>query len=477
MGFSTYDLQALIFNRRSPRTACGATLRAGLIGTIALAGVGLLPATASAQPQEVAGAPPGTLRKFVILSRHGVRSPTVGRQELETWTKSKWREWHCATGKCAPGQLTPRGYELAVQMGAYYRRYLSSLLPETPDKPCPEPDDLFVWADITDERTRDTAHALLQGFRPGCDPARYTHTQAPSDPIFHPVGSCRLDADRAEEEIRADLQKVLDGLRDELGLAQNVLQCCDQRLCAKVWGETCWAGPPPHSCQLDTLPTCVVRSPNSSAASKVQLGGGLRIASTFAEILLLEYANGFRGAEFGWNRVTTPEQLSALFRLHTAAFGLEQRTHAIARSQGSALLQRILLALIDKASDAHGTVPHGTKFAAYVGHDTNISNLGGMLGLNWDPPPGQRPGYQRNQTPPAGALTFEVRDVGGAPTLYVAYVAQSLADMHAGTADRPVRTPVSVPHCSGSGPWFPCPLGMFEALVKAPGMLDPNCEQ
>ena len=100
-----------------------------------------------------------------------------------------------------------------------------------------------------------------------------------------------------------------------------------------------------------------------------------------------------------------------------------------------------------------------------------------MLDLNWDPPPGQHTEYQRNQTPPAGALTFELRDVGGAATLYVAYVAQSLADMHAGTADQPVRTPVPVPHCSGSAPWFPCPLATFESLVNAPGMLDPNCAQ
>jgi 4-phytase / acid phosphatase len=482
MAFGTDDLQDPISDLRRLRTATGATVRAGLIGALAVAGLAFLPTTASAQSQEVAGGPPGTLLKFVILSRHGVRSPTLDPKELATWTKSPWPEWTCATKTCAPGQLTPRGYELATQMGAYYRRYLAALLPETPQTPCPDPHDLFVWADVTDTRTRDTAQALLQGFRPRCDPGQYIRTRAPNDPIFHPVGSCRLDADRAEQEIRAKLPNVLDSLRSELSRAQNVLQCCDRPLCEKVWGETCQAGPPPNSCQLDNLPTCVVRSPKSGAATKVQLGGGLRIASTFAEILLLEYANGFKGAEFGWDRVKTPEELTALFRLHTEAFDLEQRTPTIARTQGSALLQRILFALQvnapkDKVSDAPGTAPQGTKFAAYVGHDTNISNIGGMLGLSWDPPAGQHPGYQKNQTPPAGALTFELRDVGGVATLYVAYVAQSLADMHAGTADQPVRTPVSVPNCSGRAPWFPCPLATFEPLVNAPGMLDPNCAQ
>ena len=185
-------------------------------------------------------------------------------------------------------------------------------------------------------------------------------------------------------------------------------------------------------------------------------------------VIAVPFGNqALKGAEFGWDRVKTPEELTALFRLHTEAFDLEQRTPTIARTQGSALLQRILFALQvnapkDKVSDAPGTA---------------ISNIGGMLGLSWDPPAGQHPGYQKNQTPPTGALTFELREVGGAPTLYVAYVAQSLADMHAATADQPVRTPVSVPNCSGRAPWFPCPLATFESLVNAPEMLDPNCAQ
>jgi 4-phytase/acid phosphatase len=456
-------------------------LRAGLIGAMCLVGVAFLftAAPAAAQAQEAAGAPPGTLVKFVILSRHGVRSPTLDPKELDTWTESKWPSWACATGACARGELTPRGQELAMQMGTYYRRYLSSLLPETPDTPCPGAQDLFVWPDVSDERTRDTALGLLQGFRPACDPGRYIRTQTPSDPIFHSIvqSNCRLDATRAEQEINGNLSKVVDSLRNELALAQEKLQCCKPELCQKVWRETCARTelPPPNTCTLQNLPTCVVRSPKSGPATKIELGGALRIASSFAEILLLEYANGFQGAEYGWGRITRPEELTALFRLHTEAFGLEQRTSTIAAAQGSMLLRRILLALKDEDSNASGAVPQGTKFAAYVGHDTNIANLGGLLELNWDPPSGQQPAYQRNQTPPAGALTFELRELGGVRKLYVAYVAQSLADMRADTADRAIRTPVSVPQCSTNELGFPCPLATFESLVTR--KLDQNCAQ
>src|SRR5258707_10748440 len=254
MAFGTYDLQDLIGSRRRIRTDARATLRAGLIGAMCLVGVAFLftAAPAAAQAQEAAGAPPGTLVKFVILSRHGVRSPTLDPKELDTWTESKWPSWACATGACARGELTPRGQELAMQMGTYYRRYLSSLLPETPDTPCPGAQDLFVWPDVSDERTRDTALGLLQGFRPACDPGRYIRTQTPSDPIFHSIvqSNCRLDATRAEQEINGNLSKVVDSLRNELALAQEKLQCCKPELCQKV-GRGTGAGtqlPPPNIC-------------------------------------------------------------------------------------------------------------------------------------------------------------------------------------------------------------------------------------
>ncbi len=103
-----------------------------------------------------------------------------------------------------------------------------------------------------------------------------------------------------------------------------------------------------------------------------------------------------------------------------------------------------------------------------MGHDTNIANVAGMLDLSWT-----QPGYQRNQTPPAGALAFELREEAGIRNVNVFYVAQSLEDMHAGKGDRPIPTPVPVPNCGESG--AACTLEKFETLVTQ--KLDPNCSQ
>ena len=65
------------------------------------------------------------------------------------------------------------------------------------------------------------------------------------------------------------------------------------------------------------------------------------------------------------------------------------------------------------------------KFIALVGHDTNIANIAGILDLTWT-----QAGYQRNQTPPAGALVFEVRmGADKKQRVYTSYLAQSPEQM------------------------------------------------
>ena len=201
------------------------------------------------------------------------------------------------------------------------------------------------------------------------------------------------------------LSNVVQELELELNLAQHTLQCCPKEgLCRTTSIRTCLPPTtPPNTCTLTShLQSCIVDQPKDTP-TQVHLGGALRVASTFAEILLLEYANGFPLFEVGWGRITR-EQMTAVFRLHTKAFRLEQRTPYMAKLQGSMLLRKMLLALKDETDGETGTAPPGAKFVAYVGHDTNIANVAGMLNLSW-----LQAGYQENQTPPAGALIFELR--------------------------------------------------------------------
>ena len=153
-----------------------------------------------------------------------------------------------------------------------------------------------------------------------------------------------------------------------------------------------------------------------------------------------------------------------------------QRTPYLARKMGSALLSRVAAAVTSARSPRASASPdpavRDAKFVAYVGHDTNIWNLAGMLDVTW-----LQPGYQRNQTPPTGALMFEVRE---RPTRSCAstrrYVAQSLEQMRTRAAHRERRRSrrrCGCPAAARSTPGFPCTLEEFAVAVR--NSLDRDC--
>jgi 4-phytase/acid phosphatase len=482
------------------RTRVSGILAASL--WLTLTGVAAWPSPVRAQdtavPAAAAPPPPGTLIKFVVLSRHGVRPPLESSAELQSWTAtSEWPTWSCPNPydpkrDCQPGWLTPRGATLARQMGTHYQDYLKSILP--PDR-CPTDGEVWFWADL-DERTVLTGLSLLHGFRLLClDTGKYLHTtpikgdtpaKGETDRIFHPVGSdgrCTLDIVRAQDEINAraggSLAALQKKLEPQLKAAQDVLQCCQPKLCQESCNNVCphpkpERTQPAYACTLSSgLPSCLVcGSGQGRRPTQVEAGGALQIASTFSETLLLEYANGFAAQDVGWGRIQG--SLTPLLALHATVFDVEQRADYVAKLQGSMLMKKILLALQSKTDGAVGTAPAGAKFVAYVGHDTNIANVAGILDLHWSQ---TQSGYQPDEIPPASALTFELRKgPDGEPKVYVSYVAQSLQDMRDLKGDRPVRTPVSVPQCSApDDPNYACPLRTFEKLLDKPGTLDPNC--
>jgi 4-phytase/acid phosphatase len=131
------------------------------------------------------------------------------------------------------------------------------------------------------------------------------------------------------------------------------------------------------------------------------------------------------------------------------------------------LLRKMLLALKDESDAEPGTAPPGAKFVAYVGHDTNIANVAGMLSLSW-----QQADYQTNQTPPAGALIFELRQTdAGARNVHAFYAAQSLDDMRHANGTSATRTPVPIPGCPNGS----CTLGEFAKRVEQ--ALDWDCSR
>lgn len=410
---------------------------------------GAVPSLAQAQSDEV-------LQKLVIVSRHGVRTPLPPGSELASWAAQPWPAWNQP-----PGALTPRGAQLATLMGRYYRDYMGAA-GALPAGGCPAAGSTFVYADAL-ERTQATAQALLDGFAANCGLGYRTRPNATVDPLFHPLeaGVCKLDPMLAQtrvlERAGGDLNRVTRDMKPQFDTLQSVLECCKPTLCA-AFGRG-------DACRLPDLPTAM--SPQADG-SGIALIGALAIASTTAELLLLEYADGMPPSAVGWGRVT-PAQLTELQRLHSQQYDLTQRTPYIARRMGSALLSKVAAAVTSARSLGFGVVDpavRDAKFVAYVGHDSNIWNMAGMMDVSW-----LQPGYQRNQTPPAGALMFEVRETQDKKLrVYTSYVAQSMEQMRTATPltpeAPPVRTPLRLPGCGTSAPGFPCSIEEFAVAIR-----------
>ncbi len=442
------------------RRASAATQSHRRISPIATAAIAL---ALLAVPLPAPAADDDVLQKVVIVSRHGVRTPIVAPAELALWSSRPWPTWNEPQGN-----LTARGAELVTLLGRYYRQYLiaEQMLPE---QGCPQRGTLFLHADLT-ERTKGTAQALIDGIAPGCGVTFRIKQDAAVDGLFHPVaaGVCRIDAMVAQtsvlQRVAGDLNSVPRDFKQPFEALQAGMDCCKPALCT-AFGK-------PEGCKLADLPT--VLSPQPEGAGMAMLGA-LAIASAATENFLLEYAQGLDLGQVAWGRMT-PAQLLQSYRLHTEEFDLMQRTPYLARRQGSALLMRAAAAVTSGRSNGLGALEpavRDAKVVVYVGHDTNIANLASILDLTWT-----QTGYQRNQTPPAGALVFEVRlGADKKQRVYTSYVAQSPEQMRKMVPLTrelpPLKTALRVRGCSATTSGFPCLLDEFAVVVR--NALDREC--
>jgi 4-phytase/acid phosphatase len=97
-----------------------------------------------------------------------------------------------------------------------------------------------------------------------------------------------------------------------------------------------------------------------------------------------------------------------------------------------------------------------------IGHDTNISNISGMLGISW-----HLPGYPANETPPGGALVFSLwQDSAGRRVVRTQYLAQTPDQMHdmvpLSLASPPAIENIQVPGCAAPD----CDWSTFESVLK-----------
>jgi 4-phytase/acid phosphatase len=406
------------------------------------------------QAQIAAKTPDEELKFVVIVSRHGVRSPTGKLDQLNQYSREPWPAW-----SVPPGYLTEHGAQLMKLFGAYDRELLAAQGLLAPSG-CEDASKIKIVAD-SDQRTRETGKALAAGLVPGCALEVSAKPEGTPDPLFHSLSAGVVQADKLlataaiSGRIGGNPQGLTEAYRPQLLALEEVLQGCNPQ-------ANCKGKPAPRS--LFDLPSSIAPGTGDHL---VDLRTPLSLASSMTENLLLEYAEGMDAANVGWGRVDLAK-LRELLQLHAASEEIERRTPTIARIQSSNLLAHILDSM-RQAVEAKPVVDvltrPGDRVLILVGHDTNLSNIAGTLGLNWIVD------GRRNDTPPGGALVFELWKRRGSKKYSVRtfYTAQTLDQMRTAAPlslhEPPERLPVFVPGCSQAD--FSCEWSGFQQAVRA----------
>ena len=390
------------------------------------------------------------LKFVVVVSRHGVRSPTGKTQQLNQYSAQPWPAW-----SVAPGELTAHGAELMTLFGTYDRQLLAQQGLLT-SQGCSDAERIAILTD-SDQRTRETGSALAAGLMRGCSITVHALAEGSPDALFHPLeaGAVHADPIVAVAAIAGRIGNHPEALAEVYG---NQLAALEEVL----------LGSNSTSAVTGTRKLSLIDIPSSLAPGKndhlADLRSPLGIAATMTENLLLEYTEGM--PEPGWGRVDR-NKLRVLMDLHTASADIERRTPYIARAQSANMLDRILNSMQQAISQKPVTgalTKPSDRLLILVGHDTNLANIAGALDLNW------LIDGRRDDTPPGGALIFELWQKPGAEFFVRAYfTAQTLDQMRNATpltlAAPPDRVPVFVPGCSRADQ--SCSWSQFESTVRA----------
>ncbi|HEY1208965.1 MAG TPA: histidine-type phosphatase [Terracidiphilus sp.] len=420
------------------------------------------------------------LLSVVVISRHGIRSPTDTQAKMNLFTQQPegFPLWPYPADTA--GNLSTVGQQNAALLGAWYRDFYAAqgILPAKGS--CPAAGTVYVYAD-TLQRTLVTAQGYVNGMfqteaLPDCgiQVVQYSPLITAIDPYIQTaragIANCAINTTQDLAAFNAriggagNVASLINTYSPQLQMLQTVTQCCKPTACT----------PTANPCTLLDLPTTV----NTTGVVSFASGSLFDVADTLSESYELQYGQGMPstgcsttpGAQcVGWGAIP-PGELQDLTKLHVLNMvDLTSQLPSFAQVGSTNLMWQTVGTMDQTLSGVRNPdmlAPVGSTFTLFVAHDENISAIAGFLGgVTW-----KAEGFAPNDPGPAGALVFELRKENQSGDLIVRlyYVIASLDQMRNNTILTlefpPQRIPLAIPACGGR---FDCPYSQFKSYITA----------
>lgn len=348
-----------------------------------------------------------TLERVVLVSRHGIRSPTKPLDKLEKKTRHTWTPW-----PVPPGEMTAHGqFDLGL-MGQFLKSYYHIASRDAAARCLPE-QPAFIWADSASSRTQHSGDILAAALSDGCQTQARSMPAKTHDLLFNALAAKKttLDTD--------DVEKALDPERMPDTQLPPPVQSGVQTL------QTLFA---PSACTTGATPCFFKHAPLSWKKGAPHAENGLALGSTVSEALLLEYAQGLPSSITAAN-TDAVHTLNSVLPVHNYQSARMRRAPAIAIPRGGKLAQAILTLLNEQPLTLPdgNVLPTQARVVMFAGHDTTLDMLTTLFGLDWtftDQP---------DPTAPDTTLAFETwKHPDGRKEIRFAVFHQSLAQLRDG---------------------------------------------
>ena len=293
-----------------------------------------------------------TLKQFVVLSRHNIRSPLAGRSSrLQRITPHEWFQW-----SSAPSELSLRGGALETMMGQYFGKWLVSegLMQENE---IPAEGTMRFYANSL-QRTIATTQYFSSGMLPVANACIEHHCEVGKmDSVFAPqiTDDNETFKELAQQQIATmggekGLVGIGEKMTDNYKVLERVLDMDQSKACLE--GDTC------HF-RTDDAHVYLVKYREPG------MGGSLRLACQAADALVLQYYEEPDAVKAAFGDTISWEDWESISAIKDWYGDVLFTAPVVARQVARPLLRTMLEELQNSER----------KFTFLCGHDSNIGSV------------------------------------------------------------------------------------------------------